>query len=66
MACSALMRTSLLEIDLPDPDAPGRPALAVVGAAVVVILVHVTPSPWKPSLQEQEKPPSAKIWRVSV
>merc|ERR1712050_686073 len=61
MACSALIRTSWLVIDLPDPDAPGRPALAVVEAAVVVILVHLTPSPSKPALQEQVKPPSVLV-----
>jgi len=63
IACSALSRTSWFEIDLPDPDAPGRPA--VVGASVVVVVVvgflQTTPSPTKPSLHEQVKLPGVLV-----
>jgi len=64
IACSAWSRTSWFEIDLPDPDAPGRPAL-VVGASVVVVVVvgflQTTPSPTKPSLHEQVKLPGVLV-----
>jgi hypothetical protein len=64
IACSAWSRTSWFEIDLADPDAPGRPAL-VVGASVVVVVVvgflQTTPSPTKPSLHEQVKLPGVLV-----